>query len=928
MITPIVKFDIAQIKRALGILTASGEVRELRSPTKTRQGTISGYFNHTEKLAQAAANLSGNVPAVYITINPVNPALLARSDNKVKPRAENTTADKDVVRRTWLPVDLDAKRPTGISSTDSEHEAAIARAREVIAYLELIGVPAESMVLADSGNGAHVLVRIDLSNDADSTTLCQNALKTLDLKFSDDKAAVDLTLYNAARILKLYGTLVCKGENTADRPHRLSHVLSAPDHIAPAPKDVLVRISDMVKQTPQPVRASHGTDHYIDLEKWLATYGIEIRRVKSWQGAKFFELKVCPWNPDHSHGEAYAIQYENGAIAAGCHHSSCGTYTWHDLREKFEPKAERRSLPIQDGQAEGGTEGSYFNLTDSGNAERFAAQFGDIVRYVKEWKEFIIYKGRVWEADLSGAQTLGLAKVVARSIYQEAANEPDDAKRQELAKFAKASESEQRRQAIVKCLISEPGIEISQGDLDKDPFLLNCQNGTIDLRTGELRLHDKADLITQIVAVPYKPGTKSALWAEFLRQVFANREDVIGYVKRAIGYSATADQSEGALFFNHGSGWNGKSTFLGAITDTLGPDYTTEIDPCVLMVRKFATLGPDEAAAMFYKKRFVKSTETEEGQRLSVGLMKRMTGGEDFTCNRKYQHAFNYHPTHKLWLSGNHEPVITDTTNSIWFRLKKIPFTVTFKPDQRNKNLPKQLAREREAILAWVVEGCLAWREGGLKEPEDITKATQQYREDQDVLGDFLKECCEFQASAAVTVAELHKAYKEWCNDNDAYPLAKKTFNARLQEKGLRKASGGGNKTTWYGIGLLDLTWGKSEPEKTKTASEPVKNVNFVNENSGNSKAPSREGGFLGNSLTKLTKLTTDRCEIALGMRLEKVFEIWRSEGAPVIHLGPGENAGGNLPELDVLLSNPNVLDRHLEAVKAWLKQHRGGEQC
>ena len=342
------KFDSDEIRRALGILTCAGEVRELRSP-KTAQGTVSGYFSDSEKLVQAAANLSGNVPAVYLTINPVNPALLARSDNKVKPRAENTTTDNNVIRRTWLPVDLDAKRPAGISSTDSEHEAATARAREVINYLELIGLRHESVVLADSGNGGHTLIRVDLPNDHESATLCQDCLKALDLKFSDGQVGVDLTLYNAARILKLYGTLVCKGESTPDRPHRLSRILSAPQHIVPAPRHILSTLAATVRQAPrQSERAGYGANRRIDLEKWLASYGIETRRVKSWQGAKFFELKVCPWNPDHSHGEAYAIQYDNGAIAAGCHHNSCGTYTWHDLRGKYEAKAKRRSAPIGD----------------------------------------------------------------------------------------------------------------------------------------------------------------------------------------------------------------------------------------------------------------------------------------------------------------------------------------------------------------------------------------------------------------------------------------------------------------------------------------------------------------------------------------------------------------------------------------------------
>lgn len=488
-----------------------------------------------------------------------------------------------------------------------------------------------------------------------------------------------------------------------------------------------------------------------------------------------------------------------------------------------------------------------YTLTDSGNAERFDNLFGDVVRYVKEWRCFIVYSGKLWKPDMSGAKMLGFAKDVARAIYHETANELDDTKRQELAKHARSSESEHRRQAMVKLLMAEPGIEISQTELDRGPFLLNCSNGTIDLRTGELRPHNKADLITQIAPVEYKPDAKSELWETFLQQVFAGNQDVINYVQRAVGYSASGDNSELAMFFNYGTGFNGKSTLLGAIQGTLGSDYATEVDPGVFMVQKHKNLGPDEASAELYKRRFVKSTETQEGEKLSVGFIKKFTGGEDLHCNRKYQHAFNYRPTHKLWLSGNHEPVITDTTDSIWGRLKKIPFTTFFAPEQRIPNLRDKLTKEhKEAILAWIVQGCLAWQKQGLAEPEAISHATKEYREDQDILRDFLNECCTFQASATIAVATLYKTYKQWCDDNDTYCLGKNTFNSRLQEKGMKKDKGTGNKTIWRGIRLL------FEDEK-------VNLVNLVTENPRKDNEHFIYRDFPENSVTNITKLTNDK---------------------------------------------------------------------
>lgn len=497
-----------------------------------------------------------------------------------------------------------------------------------------------------------------------------------------------------------------------------------------------------------------------------------------------------------------------------------------------------------------------YTLTDSGNAERLADLFGGIVHYVREKKQFVVYNGKIWEPDISEAKVMAFSKLVARSIYKEAADEPDDEHRQAKVRHAKASESRQRRKAMIDCFIAEPGVEISVKQLDTNHFLLNCLNGTIDLKTGRLRPHDQADFITQIVPVEYKPGARSDFWDTFLQQIFDNKQELIDYIQCAVGYSATGSQRESAIFFNHGAGWNGKSTFLGAIQDTLGSDYATEIEPQVFMIQKFGkSTGPDESAAMLYKKRFVKSTEVQEGQRLSVSHIKRMSGGEDLHHNRKWEHAFNYQPTHKLWLSGNHEPIITDTTNSIWLRLKKIPFTVTFTSEKRNPNLRDELLKgHQEAILAWIVRGCVTWQKTGLVEPEIVTIATNQYREGQDILAEFLNRCCKFEVSVKETVADVYTTYKQWCEDNSNYCIGKNDFNTKLEEKGLRKMPGTGNKTTWHGIRLL------TEEEKTEIEKQELTNylqiVNSVNDITSKNKQISSYSKLLENPLTDLTKLT------------------------------------------------------------------------
>jgi len=216
--------DRTEIIRALHVLYEPRDVVELRAPEST-QRTISGYFDDFDALAAAAVRLSGTVPGVYVTLNPVKPALLARAANKVKPYAKATTSDADVLVRRWLLFDLDAARPAGISSTDAEHAAALEAARRCTDWLVAQGVPRASLVLADSGNGGHVLARVDLPNTPESTALVRRCLEAAARACTTADVVLDRTVYNAARIVKLYGTVAAKGDATADRPHRGARTL-------------------------------------------------------------------------------------------------------------------------------------------------------------------------------------------------------------------------------------------------------------------------------------------------------------------------------------------------------------------------------------------------------------------------------------------------------------------------------------------------------------------------------------------------------------------------------------------------------------------------------------------------------------------------------------------------------------------------------
>jgi hypothetical protein len=342
---PTLRYDLREIHRTIELLLQPGQVYELRIPN-TRQATVRGYFDVYAKLGQAAANMSGKAPAVYLLLNPANPDLLARAANRLAEYAQETTADKDILTRRWLPIDLDAVRPAGISSTEEEHQQALARAQECMEWLTLQGWPAP--ISADSGNGAHLVSRVDLPNDEDATSLLRDCLQALSFRFDDEKVKVDTGNYNASRIWKLYGTLVCKGDSIPERPHRLARTLEAPERPEVVPLPCLQALAAQVpKPPPAPARRAYrGNGEPLNLEAWIAQHGIPIHHQKTWNGGNVWVLARCIWNPEHTDKAPYIIQFSNGAIAAGCHHNGCQGKGWAELREAVEPGyRERRQSP-------------------------------------------------------------------------------------------------------------------------------------------------------------------------------------------------------------------------------------------------------------------------------------------------------------------------------------------------------------------------------------------------------------------------------------------------------------------------------------------------------------------------------------------------------------------------------------------------------
>jgi putative DNA primase/helicase len=439
-----------------------------------------------------------------------------------------------------------------------------------------------------------------------------------------------------------------------------------------------------------------------------------------------------------------------------------------------------------------------YNRTDLGNAARLVHRHGHNLRYCWLWRKWLVWDGKRWVKDDTG-EVFRLAKETVASIYQEAAAAPDDETRKDLGKHATRSEAGARIKEMVDLARSD--VPVMPDELDASPELLNTESGTIDLRTGELREHRREDLLTKIAPTNYRPDASAATWEAFLERVLPG-DELRAFVQRAVGYSATGDTSEQCMFINHGTGANGKSTFQEAIAAALG-DYAMRA-PTEMLLAKRSDGVPNDIARL-KGARFVSASETEEGRRLAESRIKDLTGQDTVTARFMKAEWFDFAPTHKLWLSTNHKPEIRGTDAAIWRRIRLVPWTVTIPPAEQEKKLPVALRHELPGILAWVVRGCLQWRREGLQAPDEVRKATGEYRAEMDVLAGFLAECCEVDTGHWEYAKDLYESYKRWCDENGERSEPQRKFGGRLGERRFERDRGGSRGAgIWRGVRLTE----------------------------------------------------------------------------------------------------------------------------
>jgi putative DNA primase/helicase len=442
--------------------------------------------------------------------------------------------------------------------------------------------------------------------------------------------------------------------------------------------------------------------------------------------------------------------------------------------------------------------------TDMGNALRFARDHGADVRYCYAMKSWLVWSTRRWRWD-TGRLVTKRAKATARRLYRRLAElraqQADKDFLRAFEKHVRYSQSDAGIRHMLSLAQSEPGVPVELDDLDADPMLLNCTNGTLELTTMTLRPPRREDLITKITKAPYRPDATHPMLDRLLTRVLPDVA-VRAFVQRVAGYALTASTIEEKLFIAYGPTNGGKSTVLSALRNALG-DYATTADSATFMKRRHEGGQARDDLMALVGRRLVISSEVEDGSRMAESLVKTLFGGDAMSGRALYERTQEFVPVFKLMIAANHRPRARDDDDALWRRIVEIPFTVSIPEAERDPSIKSTLTNPRKAgaaVLAWAAAGCTAWLNGGLAIPDAVKKATAAYRAEMDPITDFLKEACVLENKTEVATGVLKDAYLSWAKDASIRePLGSRAFNERLEAKGLTRNK---KRTLWFGIRL------------------------------------------------------------------------------------------------------------------------------
>lgn len=439
-------------------------------------------------------------------------------------------------------------------------------------------------------------------------------------------------------------------------------------------------------------------------------------------------------------------------------------------------------------------------LTDTTNAELIAQLYGDRLRYDHLRGRWLVWKSHFWQEDGDG-EICRKAIEAARERFRRSADISNLEERQGIAKWAIGSEQRGRLDAAVSLARNIRPIADNGWGWDGDPYLFAVKNGVVDLRTGQLRPGRPEDRVTLHSDVAYDASAKCPRWLKFQEEVADDDKDLGDFKKRAYGYTLTGMTSEQVFFLAHGIGSNGKGIEASAIRHVLGA-YAYNAPFSTFELTNRASI-PNDLAAL-ERRRFVTSSETNEGARLNEARVKALSGQDPCTARYLHHEFFTFTPVCKIWLAVNQTPKVLDDSYGFWRRVRLIPFNRQFKGPKEDKQLLRKLLAEASGILNWLVEGCQEWQQRGLEPvPNVVMVAVEDYREESDPLQAFLSAKCVLITEAQVAGAAFYKAYEAWADDErmkDKETLSRTAFGRKMGQKFAKEHTDGG--TIYHGVGL------------------------------------------------------------------------------------------------------------------------------
>ena len=452
----------------------------------------------------------------------------------------------------------------------------------------------------------------------------------------------------------------------------------------------------------------------------------------------------------------------------------------------------------------------HYGWNDIGSGNLFADWYRDRARYVPERRKWFVYDGRVWVPDTGNLRVMELCKALADALTVYALSIKDEQQRSGYLDFVTRWQRRNHRETILKDAASVYPVELSR--FDADPFLFNCLNGTLDLRTRVFHPHRAEDMLATVSGVLYDPNVRCERWEQVVDEVMQGDLDKAVFLQKAMGYGLTGDTSEECLFLLYGATTrNGKGTISETYMRLQGGYGRAATPDTIAQKQNTNSSGPSEDIARLAGARAVNISEPGKQMALSASLVKTLTGNDTITARFLNENSFEYRPQFKLFINTNHLPKVTDVTVFSSGRVKVIPFERHFTETEQDKGLKRMLARPESlsGVLNWCLDGLWMLRETGFDPPAAVRKATEQYRKDSDKISRFVEDMLTPDLSGEIRTEDAYRAYQDWCVRNGQFAEALPTFRQSMEgfaEIRKKRPAGAGRETSKRSL-ILGLKW-------------------------------------------------------------------------------------------------------------------------